>query len=767
MERLDFAAVMGILRKYVNEDLCPNQTELVDILFDSFSESDDAAEFAFDPGLVCRWLNGQKRLSPQISSFYLKPANQRKLTKTIEREIIPMMFDSAMAVQELYDLMQQDMEISEPRKDKMSRNYPCKSEGDEAAFLTEVLLFAMSRNFVKREKKALQAPTGLSPVIQDLVYDAGIPRPCRWFCGRERELEELHELLRDHGKVFLHGIPGIGKSELAKAYASKYAKEYTNVLYIPYRGSLHRSLAELDFSNDRTTDDEEQRFKQHNRFLRTLKRDTLIIIDNLNITFSEDPMLDVVCKYRCTVLFTSRNRFEHETSMELKELEHDVLLGLFRYFYSGTNQSAEIVDGLISVVHAHTFAVELIARLLSCGILRPKALLEKLRLQHSSMDAEDEISTERDGVHRRATYQEHIHTLFALFRLHRKEQELLRNMVLMPAEGVPVRLFASWMELKNLNAVNHLIETGIIMPGSCRSISLHPMLREVAMDELPPSIRGNHALIEKLRSICREKREEYPHFKLLFQTVERIMAEAQKDDEAAYLALLEDAFPYMQKKHYDNGVNAVLREIQQLLKQEAIGNSVNRARLCYFRASCEKTPQQRIKLDQEALELLGQVEADSAPLAAEIHSDLGHQYHLLNDTQQEREYLDRSMLYLEDYGLIGTVDSVPQVIRYAGCAASQKEYLHGIVPMGKLLSRLEDQGQQNTLDYANACETIAFCYMMMGKVDTGIDYYKKCLSVFEQIYGDDPEIIEAKKNQIQRNCAKLGIYLGQRLRGDI
>ena len=64
MERLDFAAVMGILRKYVNEDLCPNQTELVDILFDSFSESDDAAEFAFDPGLVCRWLNGQKRLSP-------------------------------------------------------------------------------------------------------------------------------------------------------------------------------------------------------------------------------------------------------------------------------------------------------------------------------------------------------------------------------------------------------------------------------------------------------------------------------------------------------------------------------------------------------------------------------------------------------------------------------------------------------------------------------------------------------------------------------
>ncbi len=759
MERLDFSAVMGVLRKHVNEDLCPNQTELVDMLFDSFISSPEAADFVFDPGQVCRWIKGQKKLSPQISSFYLKPANQKKLRRTVEQEIIPMMADSSMAVQELYDLLQQDQEISDRMREQLSKP-------EEADFLTEILLFAMKRNFVKRDAKALPPPTGLSPVIQDLVYDAGIPRPCRWFCGRERELEALHELLQKHDKVFLHGIPGIGKSELAKAYASRYAKEYTNVLFIPYRGSLHQSLAELDFANDRLGDELDQRFKQHNRFLRSLKRDTLLIIDNLNSTFSEEPLLDVVCKYRCTVLFTSRNRFEHQTSMELQELDEPTLMRLFQYFYSGTDRYAGLVEELIQAVHAHTFAVELIARLLSCGLMKPKGLLEKLRKQRAAMDAEDEIHTERDGNHQKATYHDHIHMLFALFRLSEKHRAVLRNMVLMPEQGISSRLFANWTGMKNLNPVNQLIEMGILTPTPCRGIALHPMLWEVALDELPPSICANRVLIDNLREICREKREEYRHCKPLFQTVENIIAEAQKDDPEGYLALLEDAFPYMLKKQIHEK-DAVLRELQVLLANENIGTNTNRARLRFHQACCEKAPQQRIKLDQEALELLGQIDADSAPLAAEIHSDMDYQYHVLNDAEQEREHYDRSMLCLEEHSLVGTADSVNQVIRYAGCAASQKDYMYGIVTTGKLLLRLEDQGRQDTLDYANACESLAYCLMMMGKLDTGFRHYKKCLDVYKKIYGDDSDIVAAKKEQIQQNCAKLGFYLAKRLLGEI
>ena len=336
----------------------------------------------------------------------------------------------------------------------------------------------------------------------------------------------------------------------------------------------------------------------------------------------------------------------------------------------------------------------------------------------------------------------------------------------MPEGGISSRLFAGWTVLKNLNPVNQLIEMGILTPTPCRSIALHPMIREVALDELPPSICANRVLIGNLREICREKREEYRHCKPLFQTVENIIVEAQKDDPEGYLALTEDAFLYMLKKQ-THEKDAVLRELQVLLADENIGTNINRARLHFYQACCEKTPPQRIKLDQEALELLGKIGVDSAPLAAEIHSDMGYQYHVLNDAQQERSHYDRSMLCLDEHGLIGTVDSIQQAIRYAGCVASQKDYMAGILTMGRVLTQLKDQRLQDTLDYANVCETLAFCLMMMGEIDTGFNHYKNCLAIYEKIYEEEPEIIEAKKNQIQQNCAKLGIYLAKRLRGEI
>ena len=79
-------------------------------------------------------------------------------------------------------------------------------------YLTGLLRFAICRPFVKRENKKLTTSGKLSRVLTELIYDAGVPRPCRWFVGRERELEQLHQLLQKEHHVFLHGIPGIEKA---------------------------------------------------------------------------------------------------------------------------------------------------------------------------------------------------------------------------------------------------------------------------------------------------------------------------------------------------------------------------------------------------------------------------------------------------------------------------------------------------------------------------------------------------------------------------
>ena len=235
MERLDFASVMAVLRRNISEDLCPNQLDLIEALFRDMGYNPDSC-MEFDNGLVCRWMNGLAKLSPKITTFYQDNYNQRKLAGRIEQEILPMMPDSAMAVQELYDLLMQAPNVSPQKKAELSDGFSFEDENDEAVFITDILCFSMQLRFEKRDvrSKQLLTPGNLSPAVVDYIFDSDMPRPCRWFLGREEELERLHELLVDHSKVFLHGIPGIGKSELAKAYAKQHNKEYTNILYMNY-----------------------------------------------------------------------------------------------------------------------------------------------------------------------------------------------------------------------------------------------------------------------------------------------------------------------------------------------------------------------------------------------------------------------------------------------------------------------------------------------------------------------------------------------------
>lgn len=79
-------------------------------------------------------------------------------------------------------------------------------------------------------------------------------------------------------------------------------------------------IVEMDFVDDLAEDGDEERFRKHNRFLRTLKEDTILIIDNFNTTATGDALLPVVMKYRCRILFTTRSHLENETELQREDV---------------------------------------------------------------------------------------------------------------------------------------------------------------------------------------------------------------------------------------------------------------------------------------------------------------------------------------------------------------------------------------------------------------------------------------------------------------
>ena len=91
-------------------------------------------------------------------------------------------------------------------------------------------------------------------------------------------------------------------------------------------------MEQLDFADYLPDESDDSRFKRYNRFLRSLREDTLLIVDNFNVTVSQAQFLDVMRKCRCGILFTTRSRYENHITQEVSEWNPDTWLELLDNF---------------------------------------------------------------------------------------------------------------------------------------------------------------------------------------------------------------------------------------------------------------------------------------------------------------------------------------------------------------------------------------------------------------------------------------------------
>lgn len=753
MERCDFSSVIKIIDKYIIEESGINQVDLLNKLFESFIYEEDNEDSTFDNGAACRWINGQQKLSPLILKYYLEPKNRNSLSADIEYNILPLLYDSSMAVQEVYNLITQDSTVSDEVKQGLSTHYPCASDEEKAVFLSAVLCFAMERKFVDRTKaRELMASNSLSPIVKEYIFGSDVPSPCRYFCGRETELTELHDTLCKHSKVFMQGIPGIGKSEIDKAYAKRYRKEYTNIIYIAYSGSLKDDIIDLDFADDyNESESAKDRFRRHHRFLKKLKKDSLIIVDNFNTVAADDELLSVVLDYSCCVLFTTRSRFDDYTTYTIKEMPDDDLLSLMGELYSEAGKYQSILREIIHTVHNHTFAVELSARLLEIGLLSPQELSDKLIAEKASMNDPDKIGVKKDGRSKKETYYNHIHTLFSLYRLSETEKAIMRNLALAPRSGILAKLIALWLGLDDLNAVNDLIEKGFIEARAGRTILLHPMIREITVDETKPSVSNCPTLLRSIQNTCLLHGEDIMYHRTLFDMIESIIALIERDDIETFLRFLEDAIPYMEKYNYIESVRKVVDIISELLKDKSVGTTSDRALLLEYQAMLEKSNSKAIQLAQRAVNMITEINEGNAWLAANLHSNLGMYYMKDGQLELARQYMEKAYRILEQYDLVKFHDSIPQIVNYSVLLTDMGRADEGLYALRKLCHFLREAISDQCIDYGIAQEAMGNICASIGDTTQAEIHYKKALEIYERHFGADNERIDS----IQQQLAKL------------
>ena len=766
LDRCDFSSISTYLKNHISESNQMSQPDFLYELFEDFMNDPANEDFSMDNGLVCRWLTGQAKISPKISSYYSKSGNQKKLAETIHQNLLPLIPDCNMAMQDIYTLFMQDDTISDAKKKNLASLY--KPASSRLLFLAKLISFGMERQFVKRDTRnqKLIAGGALSPIVLDYIMDSEVPKPCRHFLGRDKELEELHAMLEENLHVFLYGIAGIGKSELAKPYAKQYKKHYTNILYVEYTGDLHQDITDMDFIDDPPEISEQERFQRHNRFLRSLKSDTLLIIDNFNVTATQDNFLSVVLKYRCQILFTTRSNLNEYCTFQLKEINDiNTLFQLTSIFYSDADKHRSTVEKIIETVHYHTFAVELAAKLLENGISSPNQLLAKLQEERASLDNEDKIRIIKDGQSSKATYYSHIHTLFSLYALSQKQQDIMCNLCFLPSTGISARIFAKWLELPTLNEINDLIETGFVQTTTRHTISLHPMIQEIALSETKPSVNICHILLDSLQKICLMHGIEVDYYKKLFQTIGNIIELIEKDDMPKYLLFLENVFPYMDNYNYQKGMREIIQELKNLLKHKDIGTDSDRALLLDFQATLEIKPEKAIKLEKDAIALIKEITEENAHLASNLHSNLGGLYRMNGYPDLAREHMEKGLFLLEQYNLLYTHDGIPQFTNYAMFLAEQQAPEKGISVLQKLSKGIKEYNSDCCLDYATVQESLATIYLMTANLPKAKTHFKRACKIYEKIWADEPEMIKAKYQEIQELYPQIGFSIGKTLSG--
>ena len=482
-----------------------------------------------------------------------------------------------------------------------------------------------------------------------------------------------------------------------------------------------------------------------------MKDDTLLIIDNFNTTATKDSFLSVVLKYRCRIIFTTRSRFDNYTSMDLEEISNpEALLSLMGCFYSDAGKYSSVLKQIIQAVHSHTLAVELSARLLETGILEPQNLLIRLQAEKSALNATDTIDIIKDGQSRKATYYDHIHTLFSLYQLSPAEQDIMRGFSFAPAGGISGRLYAHWLKLSDMNIINGLIEKGFIQTQTGRHIALHPMIQEVTVDETAPSVKNSSVLLGSLQDICLRHGEDVSYYKQLFQTIENIICQIENNDTPAYLLFLENVFPYMEKYHYTAGMELVIDKLTELLTDETVGRSTDRALLLDYRAACEEKTEKAIKLEKEAIALIPEISEENAHLVSNLYSNLGGLYKKAGKRDLAQQAMEQGLRILEQYSLLYYHDSIAQTANYAVLLTEMGQPERGLSALKKLSRMIRDLNSDQTMDYATVQEAIGGICLATGDIRQATTHFKKALAIYEAVYNGEPDMIETKKQEIRQ-----------------
>ncbi len=757
MSYCGFSQVINILYNQIGTVDGLNQTMfLTDFVFKSYDENKTLIK---DISGINRWFTGEYSVDGRIREYYAN--NKEKLYFDIENFYYENAADFYSAADEIHKTVLCDTSISEGKKEELFKNYK-KDKHSLSVFIAEILIFSMCR-----EKSKLKIK---SPVADEIIIGCKANKPCKFFVGRDKEIEKLHTLIQNNNCLFVEGIGGIGKSEFIKKYIQLYKNEYTNIIYLRYNGNLKNMIADIQFVNDMEKDDSEYRFHKHYNFLKSLRDDTLIVIDNFDITIENEPFFDDFTDNEYKVIFTTRSNFEDYEYLHLDVIkDNEQILSIINSFYAVNTENRSVLLSIIETVYRHTLSVEIAARLLKSSNITPSELLFKLIENNIKLDSDEKIQIKKDNKTSKKTYYNHLHTLFRLFELTDKQKYIVMNFCFVSINGIEKALFSNWIKEPTANNINDLIELGLI---KCEDkwIYINPVIRDVVIAELEPKVTDCKDIINSIKTECIAYGSDKYYYMVMLEFIENIIDFIKIDNFEIFMSLLEQSFCYAEKYKELWIMRKIIRVINFHIKNKNILNIRYEALFYMFRAQYAVLRYTNIydgiTFIEKAIEIIGKnPEKEFKHLLSNLYSNLGfykqvqnkynnmeilncykRAYQLLEETDELYSY-DGYVLakkIAECYAVSGNIKKVVEVLEQFA------EYFRPYyIPQNytEYIECCQKEKFSSLLEYAELLEVIG---VLKAKIGQNTDFERKTtLKIYNVIFENQPDKLTEYKETIK------------------
>jgi len=442
------------------------------------------------------------------------------------------------------------------------------------------------------------------------------------FYGREDLLQEIQEFFSgqssDKGNaLFLNGIGGIGKTELAKRYAYLHQQEYVRIIFLPFQNSIEETVCQdaLQFYHGAAAEqgeaDGEKVISSEELYasrLRLLKEDLtpqdLLILDNFDV-FDEkiQDLLDIDCKLLITTrLDFSDYDFPQKTVSAIHEIS--TLWDVFHQYNKLDYEADECaqIEALMDYVDYHTMTICLIAKYLRTNGDAPSALLKKLKTQEGITATQESthVGHRKDRRLTNESVQKHLRILFDLSRFSQNEIDFLAALSLFG----PVRIAKDTLRelfgaLYQEDTLQSLTKTGWVELSEDNIISLHQIILDLAYNSLTSKCSSFMPVVQGMvqyaqdRDVSRNSRQSKSTLAKLF--LERIHAHLGKIGKQA-LSVAELYF-YFYRLSWNRDA---LMEAENICGRF----SSQKSRELQFKIACERIDEDACRY-QEAFENAG------------------------------------------------------------------------------------------------------------------------------------------------------------------